>query len=99
MKTKDATQKEIKNFNAQIERRFKKANKALIASNGGKIRGCLSEVRAAAARKRNEMYARKKTVTIRVHESARDAMDAAGITDKPMFASDAIFARIRSGEK
>ena len=41
IKTTEQIRKAIKNENARIERRFRKANKSLIEKNGGKIRGCL----------------------------------------------------------
>ena len=39
--TNEQIRKAIKNENARIERRFRKAHKSLIEKNGGKIRGCL----------------------------------------------------------
>ena len=59
----------------------------------------LSAKRAAAARRRHELNPRKRTVTIRVQEAAKAAMEAAGVADAPTFASEAIFSRIRSGKK
>lgn len=59
----------------------------------------LSEKRAAAGRRRHELNPRKRTVTIRVQEAAKAAMEAAGVSDTPTFASEAIFSRIRSGKK
>lgn len=39
--TKDEYRKAIRNSNAGIERRFRKAHKKLIELNGGELRGCL----------------------------------------------------------